>query len=123
MDPEDPDYHYNLANTSYDVGDFETAASEWAQTLEIRPNDSKARNNYCDALLQLGKYDDALKEINLVLENEPEYPPALCTKGEILEKLGKKEEAQQLFAKVATLIKDKAPWKLLYNYLLDKIEE
>jgi tetratricopeptide (TPR) repeat protein len=120
LKPREPDYHYNLANASYDSGDFAVAADEWAITLGLRENDSKARNNYCDALLQLGRYDEGLCEIEKVLSSEPDYPPALCTKGELLEKVGRVEEAKGLFARVLELTRDKDAWQPLHKYVIDR---
>ncbi|MBQ3642962.1 MAG: tetratricopeptide repeat protein, partial [Candidatus Riflebacteria bacterium] len=104
-----------------DIANYEGAAEEWAKTLKYREDDSKARNNYCDALLQLGRYDEGLKEIEIVLKAFPDYPPALCTKGELLECVGKKDEAKVIFSKLQDLIKDKIDWELLNKYVKTKL--
>ena len=41
-DPNDPDYHYNLAVSRFRHGDFANAQREVDQTLKLRPNDSEA---------------------------------------------------------------------------------
>ena len=41
-DPNDPDYHYNLAVSEYRHADFANAQREVDQTLKLRPNDSEA---------------------------------------------------------------------------------
>ncbi|MFZ2960465.1 MAG: tetratricopeptide repeat protein [Candidatus Ozemobacteraceae bacterium] len=120
-DIPEPDYHYNLANTSYDLGDYTTAAAEWSVTLKLRPTDLKARNNYCDALLQLNRVDEALTEIEVVLKEDADYPPAVCTKAEILERLDKPEQARELYLKVIALTDKKENWELLSRYVKEKL--
>ena len=41
-DPNDPDYHFNLAVSYYRHGDLPTAEQEVVQTLKLKPNDSEA---------------------------------------------------------------------------------
>jgi TolB-like protein/Flp pilus assembly protein TadD len=41
-DPNDPDYHYNLAVSQYRHSDFASAQHEVDQTLKLRPNDAEA---------------------------------------------------------------------------------
>ena len=103
------------------MGEYEKAAEEWEETLVIRPEDTKARNNYCDALLQLKKYDQGLEEIEKVLVQEPDYPPALCTKAELLEKLGESASAKELYISTIEKIKDNPEWEILYKYISKKL--
>ena len=42
-DPNDPDYHYNLAVSHFQAGDFPGAQRELDQTLKLRPTDSEAQ--------------------------------------------------------------------------------
>ncbi len=42
-DPNDPDYHYNLAVSRFNAGDKAGAQSQLDQTLKLRPNDTEAQ--------------------------------------------------------------------------------
>ncbi|SNT24961.1 Tfp pilus assembly protein PilF [Granulicella rosea] len=42
-DPNDPDYHYNVAVATYRKGDFAAAQREIAAALKLRPNDAEAK--------------------------------------------------------------------------------
>ncbi|NLI75955.1 MAG: tetratricopeptide repeat protein [Candidatus Riflebacteria bacterium] len=122
--PEDPEYHYELANSSYDLASvsgvpshFQVAVDEWTRFLKEKPQEAKARNNLCDALLQLGRHEEALAEIEKVLAREPEYPPALITKAEILERMGKTDDAVPLFNQAKALILRKDEFQPLVKYI------
>ncbi len=63
-------------------------------------------------LLKMEKYDEALKISDLLLEANPESEEFLTLKGKILAKMGKKEEAFNIFKK----IKDISPKYFDYDY-------
>ncbi len=50
-----------------------------------------------------------------MLEAEPNYPPAMCTKAEILERLDRVEEAESIYTKLADQIRGQKQWDLLFN--------
>jgi tetratricopeptide (TPR) repeat protein len=52
-DPNDPDYHYNLAITEYRRGDFAAANSDVDQTLKLHPSDTEAAE--LKALISAGR--------------------------------------------------------------------
>ena len=52
-----------------------------------------------DSLLNLDRFDEALNTINKALEIDKTVSTCWCTKGEILQKLGRDDEAKECFAR------------------------
>ncbi len=121
LSPEEADYHYGLGNSCYELDDFVGAASAWRACLNLRPKDSKTRNNLADALLCLNRLDEALTEIEQVLIEDGEYAPALCTKAEILAKMGRRDDAKELFGRVITKVQGEPTQILLFKHANEQL--
>ena len=55
----------------YEAGDYEKAAEYFSRALSMDNSDLEIHNNYGMALLQQKKYDEALREFEIVLVNSP----------------------------------------------------
>ena len=53
----------------YEAGDYAKAAEYFLRALELDNTDLEIHNNYGMTLLQLKRYDDALREFEIVLVN------------------------------------------------------
>lgn len=56
---------------------YHEAADRYRRALELEPGSVSARLGLADALVQLGRYDDARDNLALLLEQEPENPAAI----------------------------------------------
>ena len=77
-------------------------------------------NIKAQSLYEEEKYEDALKYIEKALELNPNYNYAINTKANILDKMGKKDEALLLYQKVAEGEQDNIIF--LLNYALSLLE-
>ncbi|GGA66347.1 hypothetical protein GCM10011507_17340 [Edaphobacter acidisoli] len=72
-DPNDPDYHYNLAVSLYRQGDFAGATTEVNQTLKLRPTDAEAAQ--LKASIATGKKPDAKTAANTTDTDPSSFDP------------------------------------------------
>ena len=93
-DPEDPDEIFRGAAFLTEVGHREGAITAYRAVLTRRPADADARNNLA---LLLGEDQDTIPEalelIDSVLAISPDDPYFISTKGEILLRAGRRDEA------------------------------
>ena len=60
---------------------------------------AKARDNYIKALMSIGagKYNDAVSALDKAIKVYPQYASAMELKGEVLEQLGRRDEARESY--------------------------
>jgi tetratricopeptide (TPR) repeat protein len=126
LDPKDAYAHYNLGNVYYELGGEDTrflqmALDEYQASIRRNPEDLKSHNNIADCLLRMGRANDALTVIEGVLNDNPDYVPAHCTRGEILAALEKRWDAIREFQKILEL--DPSEHDLLHRYAARKLIE
>ncbi len=100
---------YGLAYLNYNNKDYKQASNYFKEFLRT-PKDEANRQNYEDALVRIGdcnlatkNYSDAIKYYDqAIAENRSEKDYAMFQKGLTLNFLGKKQEAQAIFDKIAT---------------------
>ena len=96
------EYWNNLGKALLNVGHYEEAVTAFKQVL--------AKNNWPDAHFHLalaykssGNSEEALKELDEALKNNPKYREAINEKAQILEGLNRKDEALTEYKKVIAL--------------------
>lgn len=96
------EYWNNLGKALLNVGHYEEAANAFKQVL--------AKNNWPDAHFHLalalkssGNSEEALKQLDEALKNNPKYREAINEKAQILEALNRKDEALTEYKKVIAL--------------------
>jgi predicted Zn-dependent protease len=98
-----------LALLSYQSGDADRAIALYREVLESRPKHPQALNDLAWILQEKGKeqaYEEALDLANRGVAMSPENDNLRDTRGVILEKLGRLEDAKNDFVKLVQLRKD-----------------
>jgi cytochrome c-type biogenesis protein CcmH/NrfG len=91
-DPKDFATLRQLGDLRYDERNYTEAATIYARALEVHPDDIDVRSDRAGTLVQAGRMDDAIKELQLVLAKNPTHPQALFIMGVALLK-GKDDRA------------------------------
>jgi len=92
----DPDYIFpygGLAFAYYDNGDLENALESFTVALDIDPMDS-SYNARADVYRQLGRFDEALADIEEALALDGNNPQWIYTRGLIYRDMGEMEKAK-----------------------------
>ncbi|MEQ1857453.1 MAG: tetratricopeptide repeat protein, partial [Longimicrobiales bacterium] len=89
-----------IAVTHAQLGDLylvanhpDRALTNYKTALEIRPRFMDIRSKYAEALLELGRLDEAHDELTLILETRPSFVGARIRLGVVLHRLGRDAEA------------------------------
>jgi Flp pilus assembly protein TadD len=102
LDDKLTDAHTALAFVEfYWSRDMARAEREFRRALELDPNSVRAHHWYGTALLHLGKFDQALAEINKAQQLDPRSRAILADKGLILYYAGRVQEAVDLLEQLA----------------------
>lgn len=78
---------------------LEDSSSAFARALQLNPQDTEARLNFLELQWMLGRREQAIREYRLLLAARPHLVPALLSLGRLLEKMGRKAEAEDCFQK------------------------
>ena len=92
--PENPVALNNLGLALANRGRLREAAGEFRQALSLEEDDVVCRTNLADTLLSLKNFDEAQKELAVVLESNPDYAPAQFSLGRLGLKTGDHESAR-----------------------------
>lgn len=88
-----------LANMEYDAQKFDKAAALYVRALALDPTNPDVRTDYATALHRGGRDLDALKQLDLVLRQRPEFHAALFNRGVVLRAIGRRTDAIADFKK------------------------
>src|SRR5215813_7323612 len=81
--------------------DWNRAIAAYAQAIKARPEDPLAHNSLGLALYQAKRYEDALKVYSRAIELAPDDPVPQEKCADVLERLGRLQEAAQRYISVA----------------------
>jgi Flp pilus assembly protein TadD len=89
--------------TRYVSGDYESAIANCRSMLEMDPEFVSAHCVLAAALLQAGRGDEALAQLNLALTFDPSHPVLLSWLAHVKAVLGCRSQAQALIARARSL--------------------
>ena len=93
LDTQSPKGDRNLAAVLFEEGKYADAAQAYEALVRESPGDAALHASYAGALGALGRYDDALAELNRAVEQDALNPEAYQNRGVIYEKMGKPDAA------------------------------
>jgi DNA-binding winged helix-turn-helix (wHTH) protein/Tfp pilus assembly protein PilF len=97
LDPQSSEAHASLAFvTFWGMWDAADSEKEFRRAIELDPNNVKAHHWYATFLYALGRYDEALTEIDLARKLAPDSSSILADKAELQWGAGHHEQALQL---------------------------
>jgi spermidine synthase len=104
--PESPELHRLLGTARGEPGATEDATEEFRQlqrAVQLNPGSSAARYTLATALLESGRFGEAVEQFRMVLRLAPDSVEALNNLGVALASLGKLDEAIAQFQHALTL--------------------
>jgi tetratricopeptide (TPR) repeat protein len=101
LDPNSAEGHNSLAFASF-WGFFDVASAdrEFKRAIELDPSLPRAHHWYATFLVDIGRNQEALAEIERARQLDPSSTPILADKGFILATAGKTEEARRLLTQL-----------------------
>jgi tetratricopeptide (TPR) repeat protein len=93
LDTQSPRGDRNLAAVQFQNGHYAEAAKSYADLVRQSPGDGALHASLGGALGALGRFDEALEELNAAVRLEPLNPEAYHNRGAIYERQGKPEAA------------------------------
>lgn len=112
--PEEAAHHYNLGLFFVRHGYFAQAENKFDRAVALRPADLGLLNRLAGELLKLQQPEAALRYLQIALDQDPEYFPALLNAGHIAGQLGRYDEAVAYCRRAVAVRPDDAEgWYLL----------
>ncbi len=101
LDPNSAEAHNSLAFASFwGFFDVATAQREFKRAIELNPGLPRAHHWYATFLIETGRIQEGLQEIERARQLDPSSTPILADKGCILAAAGKTEEARALLTQL-----------------------
>src|SRR5262245_12215878 len=82
--PTNAEYKNRIANTYYDMGQYQKAIEAYQQSLALHPQDPSVETDMATSYHYLGAHDRALEILDRVLGYSPNFPQAMLNKGVVL---------------------------------------
>ncbi len=112
--PEEAAHHYNLGLFFVRHGYFAQAENKFDRAVALRPSDLALLNRLAGDLLKLQQPEAALRYLQVALDQDPAYFPALLNAGHIAGQLGRYDEAVAHCRRAVAIRPDDAEgWYLL----------
>ena len=93
-DIEDYAYIYMILGRTYaSLGDHPKALLAYEKAVEINPDHATAHGRYGVELRMASRYEEALREINIQLEREPDSPYYYVNRGMLMQALGSSKDS------------------------------
>ncbi len=83
--------------------DWENSEKQFQRAIELNPNDVNAHVSYAHLLSNLGRHDEALREVTIARELDPLFPFVGALEGQFLFHAGKNDEALDRLQKTLDL--------------------
>src|SRR3982074_1599748 len=106
LDPDFAEAHNDRGVILAANGSLAEALSCFERAVALNPGYNEARNNLGRGLRSLGRFDEALTQFELVLKSPPDSPLAHFTLASVLERAGRKPDAEQHYRKATVLRPD-----------------
>jgi len=110
-----------LAEIGMKVGVYADADKLLKRCLELAPDFSMARLSYARVLEKREKLDQALAQVDVLLEAEPEKFTLLVLRGAILAKMGDYEQALPLYEYLVSHYPARAKISMVYGHALKTV--
>ena len=102
-EPKDPWALIQMAELSFNQRMFDKSSELYARYLEQNPEDQTVRSRYASSLTFAGKSDQAIKELDVVLQKSPDNFQALAFSAIAYSEIGQKDKARELLGKAISL--------------------
>jgi len=79
----------NRGNAFSDIGEYERAIQDYAESINLDSRDPKPLNNRGVAYQKRGEYDRAIEDFDAAIAIDPSYANAFANRGETYQKKGK----------------------------------
>ncbi len=99
----------NLAAIAFENRDFRKAAQMYQALVQQEPEDAALRASFAGALGALGRYDEAIAQLDRSLAIDPLNPEGHHNRGAALERLGRRDEAVAAYREAVRYRGDYAP--------------
>ncbi len=96
------------------------ASYYFSKAISLNPDFLEARKNLIDIYIRSNNFEEALKEIEVIMQKKPEDPLAIAYTGEVMYLTGRLEEARGYFENVINMEGAKPDWIAAY-YRLGRI--
>ncbi len=101
--------------------DYRTELSIWNDTVAKCPDNARAHNNFGRALLEAGRYPEALAQCEEALRLKPDNPEAHFNLGFLLQQTGKPQEAISEYERALRLKPDHFEARFNLGVALEKV--